>query len=81
EATNNAFKYAEASHIQILISKENSATQFQVIDDGKGFQESEIEPGNGLLNMRKRVLELNSELELQSEIGKGTKVWFNVPNN
>ncbi|WCM41699.1 sensor histidine kinase [Flavobacterium sp. CBA20B-1] len=81
EATNNAFKYAEASQIQILISKENSVLQFQVKDDGKGFEESEIEPGNGLLNMRKRALELNSELQLQSEMGKGTKVWFNVHNN
>ncbi len=81
EATNNAFKYADANRIEILISKENSALQFQVKDDGKGFEESEIEPGNGLLNMRKRALELNSELELQSEIGKGTKVWFKVHNN
>lgn len=81
EATNNAFKYADANRIEILISKENSALQFQVKDDGKGFEESEIEPGNGLLNMRKRALELNSELQLQSEMGKGTKVWFNVPNN
>lgn len=81
EATNNAFKYAEASQIQILISKENSVLQFQVKDDGKGFEESEIEPGNGLLNMRKRALELNSELQLQSEMGKGTKVWFIVHNN
>ncbi len=78
EATNNAFKYAEANQIEILISKENSALKFQVKDDGKGFQESEIEPGNGLLNMRKRTLELNSELELQSEIGKGTEVNFIV---
>ncbi|WP_144280927.1 tetratricopeptide repeat-containing sensor histidine kinase [Chryseobacterium echinoideorum] len=78
EATNNAFKYAVANRIEILISKENSALQFQVIDDGKGFKENEIEPGNGLLNMRKRALELNSELELQSELGKGTKVFFTV---
>lgn len=81
EATNNAFKYADANRIEILISKENSALQFQVKDDGKGFEESEIEPGNGLLNMRKRALELNSKLQLQSEIGKGTKVWFKVHNN
>lgn len=81
EATNNAFKYADANRIEILISKENSALQFQVKDDGKGFDESEIEAGNGLLNMRKRVLELNSKLQLQSEMGNGTKVWFNVHNN
>ncbi|WP_111308486.1 tetratricopeptide repeat-containing sensor histidine kinase [Confluentibacter sediminis] len=78
EATNNAFKYAEASHIKIIISKENSATLFQVKDNGKGFTENEIEPGNGLLNMHKRALELGSELELQSETGLGTSVSFSL---
>lgn len=80
EATSNALKYAEASHIQILISKEKSNIQFMIKDNGKGFEETEIEPGNGLLNMRKRALELNSKLELNSEIGNETVIRFDVKN-
>lgn len=78
EATNNALKYAEAMNIEILISIANSNTIFSVEDNGRGFAESDIEPGNGLLNMRKRALELNSKLELQSKVGAGTTVSFSV---
>ncbi|MBD3749325.1 MAG: tetratricopeptide repeat protein [Sphingobacteriales bacterium] len=80
EATINALKYADASYIQILISKEKSNIQFMIKDNGKGFKETEIEPGNGLLNMRKRALELNSKLELHSEIGNETVIRFEVRN-
>ena len=80
EATNNALKYAEAMNIEILISKANSNTIFSVKDNGKGFAENDIKPGNGLLNMRKRALELDSELELQSKVGAGTTVSLSVNN-
>ncbi|HMR81610.1 MAG TPA: sensor histidine kinase [Niabella sp.] len=81
EATNNALKYAEASHIQIRISKEENGISFIVQDDGKGFVETEVEAGNGLLNMRKRAQELGGELVLLSEADKVTSVSFGVKNN
>lgn len=81
EATNNALKYAEASHIQIRISKEKNGISFIVQDDGKGFVENEVEAGNGLLNMRKRAEELGGELVLRSEPDKGTGALFEVKSN
>jgi len=78
EATSNALKYADASHIQIQISKQKNTIHFLIKDDGKGFVENEVEPGNGLLNMRKRALELGSELTLISDPGCNTIVSFNV---
>ncbi|MCE4563965.1 tetratricopeptide repeat protein [Maribellus sp. CM-23] len=78
EATNNALKYADASHILIQISKQKSTIHFLIKDDGKGFVENEVEPGNGLLNMRKRALELGRELTLISDLGNNTIVSFNV---
>lgn len=78
EATSNALKYAEAHHIQIHISGTENSIQFLIADDGKGFLENETEAGNGLLNMRKRALELNSELQLVSEPNKGTSIAFNI---
>ncbi len=77
EAINNALKYAEARHILIRIQKE-ADIRFIISDDGKGFQEKDEEQGNGLLNMRKRALELGHELVLQSEPGKGTSIAFSV---
>lgn len=81
EATNNAVKYAGANHIQIRISKKENSVNFVVQDDGKGFVETEVEPGNGLLNMRKRAEELGGELVLLSETDNGTSVSFGVKNN
>lgn len=77
EATNNALKYAEASHIKILIKKDSSIF-FTIVDDGKGFTEKNGEQGNGLLNMRKRALELGSDIHLNSVPNKGTAISFYV---
>ncbi len=80
EATNNALKYAEAKQIEIVINKEDGTIHFLVKDNGKGFVENEIEPGNGLLNMRKRALELGNELALSSYAESGTSISFSVNN-
>lgn len=78
EATNNALKYAQANHIDIQINKKNKGFHFTIIDNGIGFEENAIEPGNGILNMRKRALELHSELVLHSEASKGTQISFTI---
>ena len=78
EATNNAVKYSEATEIKINISKTNNQIHFEIIDNGNGFVEQEVEAGNGLLNMRKRALELGNELIINSEKGKGTSIKFKV---
>lgn len=78
EATNNALKYAEAKQIEIVINKEDDNIHFQITDNGKGFVEKDVEAGNGLLNMRKRALELGNELELSSDTENGTSVSFRV---
>jgi signal transduction histidine kinase/Tfp pilus assembly protein PilF len=78
EATNNALKYAEAGQIRIQINKYENSILFRIEDDGNGFLEKNVEPGNGLLNMRKRALELGCELALISEPGNGTSVAFKV---
>lgn len=78
EATNNALKYAEANQINIYINQTDDGIHFLIKDNGKGFVENEIEPGNGLLNMRKRALELGDELALNSTAGSGTSVSFGV---
>lgn len=80
EATNNALKYAKAEQIEMHIFEVNNQIQFIVKDNGIGFVENEIEPGNGLLNMQKRAEELGTLLELSSKINKGTSVAFSINN-
>lgn len=81
EATNNALKYAAAQRVQVTISKTNNEICFCIEDNGTGFSEQQVEPGNGLINMRKRATELGSALTLKSTSGDGTLVSFTVALN
>jgi signal transduction histidine kinase/Flp pilus assembly protein TadD len=77
EAISNALKYAESDQIDIHISKIVNDIHVIVKDNGKGFIENDLEAGNGLLNMRKRALELGDDLILISKKGIGTSISFN----
>lgn len=81
EAIQNAVKYAEAHSILVKIQKTDSGLEVIIQDDGKGFEESSIRPGNGLYNMRKRAEELGGKLEVQSNSGAGTTVLLRWPNS
>ena len=46
----------------------------KIADDGKGFDPGSETQGNGLINMRKRAMELKGELQVHSAPQKGTVV-------
>lgn len=77
EAVNNAYKHAFAKQIQIEMEV-NERVNLSVTDDGKGFNPSQVESGNGLQNMQVRMSELRGEIGIESEPGKGTRLyaWF-----
>jgi len=79
EAIQNAIKYSEASAIQVSISQEKNTLKLQIKDNGKGFEESKITPGNGLYNMRKRAEELGGSLRIQSKTDEGTTITLTWP--
>ncbi|AMQ55798.1 tetratricopeptide repeat-containing sensor histidine kinase [Algoriphagus sanaruensis] len=74
EAVQNAVKYSGAKVVHVQVRKSADGFQIEISDDGKGFEESAINPGNGLYNMRKRAEELGGLLELNSNPGKGTQI-------
>ncbi|WP_242130545.1 tetratricopeptide repeat-containing sensor histidine kinase [Aestuariivivens marinum] len=78
EAVNNAIKHAKAKTVLVSIGKEGSRLRIEILDDGKGFDLSEVKQGNGLNNMKKRANEINSKLIVSSELGKGTSILFTV---
>ena len=73
EAINNSLKYAKATHIKIEAVKEANQTKITVSDDGIGFNEAEINYGNGLNNMKKRINEIDGKLTISSS-EKGTSI-------
>lgn len=79
EAINNAMKYANASLIHIIVTKDKDDLKVTVQDNGDGFSKESVVMGNGLRNMQQRVDELEGTLEILSSADKGTTVLFNVP--
>jgi signal transduction histidine kinase len=81
EAINNSIKYAGASQIHIKIIPNGAAILISVTDNGKGFNVKNVELGNGIANMKKRIAEVGGTLEINSESGIGTTIAIILPNS
>ena len=74
EAINNLVKYSECSEANIEFSVLRSVLKMTVSDNGKGFDIAQNFGRNGLRNMKFRAGKIGAKLNIQSEMGKGTKV-------
>lgn len=73
EGINNSIKYADARSIDIHVKKDEKNISIIISDDGKGFDIADTEKGNGLLNMQKRIEEINGQFTIEST-ESGTKI-------
>lgn len=76
EAMTNTAKHSEAESVQIRLCKRENKFSVEIIDDGKGILESDLE-GNtsfGLMGMRERANIIGGNLEIFGSPGKGTTV-------
>ena len=78
EAINNSIKYANADKILVKIKENKNNISFTIYDNGQGFDKKEITLGNGLLNMEKRIEELEGKLNITSSKEKGTNINFTI---
>jgi len=75
EAVNNAIKYSRTVKIYVSISMVGSyLVKMSIKDDGQGFDENNLIAGNGLVNMKRRALDMGGSLQVFSAPGKGTEV-------
>lgn len=79
EAVQNALKHAACSRIEVRLHDDGGALEFQVRDDGGGFDPDDGS-GSGLANMRQRLDVLGGELELRSG-PRGTAVRGRIPDS
>ncbi|PWH11810.1 MAG: hypothetical protein DDG60_16270 [Anaerolineae bacterium] len=81
ELLGNASRHSQASMVKIMIDMSDTLVKVTVDDNGKGFNAQVLEQGNSLgLNLiRDRVEMLGGSFELDSVIGKGTRVTFTIP--
>ncbi|MEO6347291.1 MAG: ATP-binding protein, partial [Aquaticitalea sp.] len=59
--------------------KENDTIKITIQDDGKGFDISKIDFGNGIENMKKRIEDSNGSFDIRSQPNNGTIVTISVP--
>jgi len=78
ELATNAVRHGHAMHIRVAGSIDGDTLLFSVRDDGCGFDPSAcpgMDEGHfGLQGVRERVNNLEGEMSIESEPGKGTKV-------
>jgi PAS domain S-box-containing protein len=79
EALTNARRHSGARKMQVKLSKDGDELVAEVTDDGRGFRPSPTPGGVGLGSMRERAVALGGKLEIESEVGEGTRVRLQVP--
>ncbi len=86
EAVNNARKHANAANIWVRLQPfQQGAALLEVEDDGIGFDVDAVNRAYdkrsslGMVNLRERTELVNGLLNIQSAIGKGTKISVYIP--
>ncbi|HET7270323.1 MAG TPA: ATP-binding protein, partial [Rubrobacter sp.] len=79
EALTNARRHSGASRVLVNLRSEGGDLIVEISDDGQGFGPTTAS-GVGLSSMRERTAVLDGELEIDSEIGHGTRVRLRVPS-
>jgi signal transduction histidine kinase/ligand-binding sensor domain-containing protein len=74
EAINNSIKYSDCHRIQVELKQSANKTALIIKDDGKGFDESIANGGNGLKNIQYRAQQIKAVAKIRSSKGEGTVV-------
>lgn len=81
ELLGNAARHSQATLVKVHLDITDNAVKLIVDDNGKGFDPDIINQGNslGLKLIKDRVEMLGGKFEIDSTIGKGTRITFSVP--
>ena len=81
EALHNIVKHAGAAEVSIRLDLAENDFTLVIEDDGLGFVTAHLPArGNGLVNMRQRLKELDGVCRVESTPGGGTRVLFSLPH-
>ena len=75
---NNIIKHSQAREGLIKITNQNGRIMVIAQDNGNGFDTALSREGQGLRNIKNRVKLLNGQMDIQSEINKGTTITINL---
>ena len=86
ESLRNAFRHAQAGHIETEITYSEPLLRLRFRDDGKGIDPHVLEHGGrsghwGLPGMRERANRIGGQLDVWSKPGAGTEVDLSIPGS
>jgi two-component system, NarL family, sensor histidine kinase DegS len=81
ELLGNAARHSQATFVKIMLDLGEDRVRVSVDDNGKGFDADAIHQGSslGLKLIRERAEMLGGTFEIDSNVGKGTRISFAVP--
>ena len=79
ESLNNIVKHAQASEVEILTQLSNQNLSIAIEDNGIGFDIKNYEAGNGLRNMKTRIVAAGGSFDISSNLKKGTRITISIP--
>lgn len=80
ESLTNIGRHAHATQARVTIKVENGRCRLTVLDNGSGFDESNLrEGGLGLTNMKARAKKLDGTFVIENAQGGGTSLTWQVP--
>lgn len=85
EATTNALRHAQATRLEVDLSRTDEGVRIMIHDDGTGFDVAAARKralrgeGFGLAGMLERVLLFGGRIDIESAIGSGTMIRVHFP--
>jgi two-component system, sensor histidine kinase LadS len=79
ECLNNIVKHSEAPEALIKLQKKGQFLEMLIEDNGKGFNETSIGKGFGLIGIKERVNILRGEVAIQNMAPSGTSISILIP--
>ena len=81
ESLNNAVQHSQATRISLRLEPtDEGGLELEVKDDGKGFNPRQTPQGHfGVLGIRERAVKVGASLSIESEPGKGARVFLKLP--
>lgn len=79
EIVHNAVKYSHAKNITVIALLDEGTLKFDIKDDGGGFDTATNFAGNGMKNIKQRIVEIGGTLNIESGKASGTVFSYKLP--
>ncbi len=72
-------RHAKAGKVSVRTNENSEYFYLYITDNGQGFNVEKGKTTLGLIGLRERAVSLGGELEIESQLGKGTTISAIVP--